>query len=237
MSKKTKRPEFNTPRAKSAYPKLLVPDTQFDKAGVLSVKLILTPQQVDEIRNNARPIIEEYIDEDIKNTPKGKTLNDKNAARKDGWKLSETPELDSESNETGNILVTFKQKARISFEGKDGKERVVDIHIPLFDSKGKPIPTHDDEGELLSNAPKIYGGSELKVRYQVIPAYIASSKAYYATLRPVAVQVITLVSGQSRNAEGYGFTAEEETSNTTPFNNEESQDEQPESGDEDAAAY
>ena len=101
---------------------------------------------------------------------------------------------DDDGKETGDVQFKFKQNAII----KSAKKGLINVKIPIFDAKGKPI------------SDIVYGGSLLKVSYSMRPYLMESTKKIGVTLDLNAVQVLELVSSSgAADAEGYGFGAEE----------------------------
>ena len=100
---------------------------------------------------------------------------------------------DDQGEETGEIELGFKQKAII----KNAKGETFELCPKVFDASGKE----------LIKTPAIYGGSILRVAYQIVP-YNVPALGVGASLRLNAVQIIKLVSGGG-DAASYGFGEEE----------------------------
>jgi hypothetical protein len=100
---------------------------------------------------------------------------------------------DDGGNETGDKVYNFKMKAVVKPKDKEPFTQ----KPKLFDSNGADI-----------NPKSLFGGSKLKVAFQIIPFYTALVGAGIS-LRLKAVQVIELVEGQGGTAESYGFGKEE----------------------------
>ena len=95
-----------------------------------------------------------------------------------------------EGKPTGNIIFKFKAKAKIMMKSGD----VIDIKIPIFDSKGTPMKE------------QVWSGSEMKVSADMIPYYTAMAGAG-VSLRLKAVQITKLVEGGAgAGAKGHGFS-------------------------------
>ena len=116
----------------------------------------------------------------------------------------------------GNTM--FKFKANTSFKTKAGDT----IHrtIPIYDSNGKPMPENADIGT----------GSVVRIAYTIFP-YWKSSKTCGLSLRLEAVQVIDYKAPYSRDASGFGFdveeggyTQDEDTDLSVPFDVDEGAD-------------
>ena len=105
-------------------------------------------------------------------------------------------EVDDQGNLTGNVLFKFKQKAKI--HTKDG--RTIDMKVALFDAQRTPTDVI------------VGGGSEIKVAATLWPYVLPTTKSVGVSLRPSAVQILTLVSaGGSKMADLFdsedGFVA------------------------------
>jgi hypothetical protein len=102
--------------------------------------------------------------------------------------------MDSEGNETGNLVFNFKLKA----SGKT-REGVEFTQAPkLYDAKGNPLPA----------GTKIGGGSTIKVAFEINKFYTATVGAG-VSLRLKAVQVLDLKTWEGGNAASFGFGVEE----------------------------
>ena len=186
MSTQKKAPVITTPKGLAEYPWLNEPDTKFQAEGTYKVNLVLddTPAtrnllaRLEQIRDD---FVEEWSEDPRNSKVKNPHLADI-----------------YEENEDGTITLKFKAKAQI----KTREGQVVDVNIPLFDSKGKPMNE------------RIGRGSTIKVSFQTVPYYMASSKSIGVSLRIKAVQVIDLKSAMGgSDASSYGF--EEEDGYTT----------------------
>ena len=82
---------------------------------------------------------------------------------------------------TGNYLFKFKQKAKI--HTKDG--RVIDMKVALVDASRTPTSVN------------VGGGSEIKIAATVFPYAMSHNQIIGLSLRPSAVQILSLVSSQS----------------------------------------
>ncbi len=122
-------------------------------------------------------------------------------------------EVDDNGNLTGNYLFKFKQKAKV--HTKDG--RTIDMKVALFDASRTPTQA------------QVGGGSELKIAATVWPYVMPATKSVGLSLRPSAVQILSLVSLSSGASNLFqvedGFTdtgtvvdeTEEETYAATDF--------------------
>jgi len=99
-------------------------------------------------------------------------------------------EVDDQGNLTGNYLFKFKQKAKINT--KDG--RTINMKVALFDANRTPTDV------------LIGGGSEIKVAATMWPYVLPTTKSVGVSLRPSAVQILSLVSvGGSKTAELFDY--------------------------------
>lgn len=198
--KKQKNPEFTSPRGVFVYPKLNEPDygnEQFPKPdGEYSVNLRLTREEAEQFINAK---LKTHLDaayaeaeEAFAKLPVGTRKKLGKVTQNELFKI----EYDKETEEeTG--FVTFKFAMKASGKTKAGKEW--SRKPVIFDAKGKKMV----------KAPDIWGGTEGKVSFEARPYFIPGTGAAGLKLALNAVQVIDLKSGGGRDAEGYGFGAED----------------------------
>lgn len=190
MSNFKKPVTVTTPKGIAQYPWLNEPDTKFNLDGDYKTNLIL--EDTPEVRTmltKLEQIREDFIAE-WQTDPRNK-----------GKKFMEADLFDE--NEDGTITLKMKAKARITT--REGQ--TVDTKIPLFDAKNTPI------------FDKIGGGSTIRVNFQPIPYYMASTKLMGISYRIKAVQVIDLQSfSGGGDASKYGFVEEDGyTADTQPM--------------------
>ena len=192
-----------TPKGLSVWPKLNKPDEYQGKKSY-SVKLVLSSEDAAELINKIDTAISASevdtrakLEDAIKN---GKTGDVKAKAKKALAALvTATPyadEVDDDGEPTGNVVFKFKANA----EYKDKKtDQLKPITIPLFDSKGQPTKA------------SIWGGSIIRVAYELVPYFVASSNTCGVSLRISGVKIIELVSGggAGRSASALGFGEDE----------------------------
>jgi len=201
MTEKTpKRPKHITKTGTAVYPYLDKPDTKFKEEGEYRTKLRLSAE-------DAAPIIA-LVDAEMAVARKLEKLL---AAKKDPKNKGKTiPEntpykdaVDDNGEETGEIEFDFKATAS-GVSKKNGKPwtRTVDV----FDAKKNKIKG------------AVWGGSKIKVCFSIGSYFINAKVGYGVKLYLEAVQVIELVQGGQRNADGYGFGEEEgyEAADETP---------------------
>lgn len=184
-----KNPRYVTPTGIAMYPWLNKPDTKFDPDGLYHVNLKFEKEtpELDFLLKDLEKMLDDYY--------QAACDNPKYAKLKSKIQKADIFEEDDE----GCKVLKFKQKAVIkSVKG------VFNAKIALFDSKGKP--SKDTVG----------GGSQIKVCFSAIPYFVPSTKTVGLTLRPVAVQIISLQSINGSSAESYGFKSEEGGYEYTP---------------------
>ena len=194
MAKKTDEREVikaTTPMGTITFSHLTEPDYTFDKAGSYNVKLRLTEEQARPLLDTAQKLIEnEY--ERAKAACKTKLEVSKLKLAED---LPIKAELDENAEETGYYIFGAKMKASgTTDKGKEWTRKPI-----LFDAQGKRI----DDPHL-----SIWGGSEVRVAY-TMSAFNVASLGIGVSCRLEAVQIVKLVSGSERTAEGYGFGVED----------------------------
>jgi len=117
----------------------------------------------------------------------------KQAHKESNSKSTKTANLPYKTNEDGNLEVNFKCKASgITKTGQAWTQKP-----KVFDSKGTP----------LAKGILVWGGTTMKVAYEVIP-YSNNMLGSGVSLRLKAVQVHELVSGGGASADSYGFKEE-----------------------------
>lgn len=185
---KTRAPRFVTEIGTAIYPYLIEPDTEYNADGEYKVKLRLSPDaKVYDEKRKALADIQVFIDEKME-------ASLEKAQQENKGKIKEADAPYTIDEDTGDILVNFKLKAK--GQTRDGKE--FEQRPALFDAKGKPF-----DGE------SVWGGSRIKVSFEVVPFYTKLIGAG-VTLRLKAVQIIELKAGGSGASAGsYGFGEEE----------------------------
>lgn len=171
-----KKKQIVTPRAVAVFPWLNTPDTKFNADGEFKVTLKIGAE-------DATSLIEQ-IDEEIAKYKEEQAAKDPKVGRYSDMPPYEQ-EVDDQGNLTGNYLFKFKQKAKINT--KDG--RTINMKVALFDAQRTPTDV------------LIGGGSEIKVAATMWPYVLQTTKSVGVSLRPSAVQVLSLVSvGDSKTA-------------------------------------
>lgn len=189
-----------SPRGTAIYPWLNHPDTKFSADGDFKVTLKVSADE-------AFPLIKK-LDDIINDYHKEKSQADSKLAQ-----YSVSPpyenEVDDQGNLTGFYLFKFKQKAKI--HTKDG--RVIDMKVALVDASRTPTTVN------------VGGGSEIKVAATVFPYAMSTTKKIGLSLRPSAVQILSLTSGKSNVASMFdeedGFKAELTPAVNNNFNTQE----------------
>jgi hypothetical protein len=199
MTKKEKLPSFVSPKGVFRYPALTSPDygtKEFPKAdGEYKVQLILTEAEAKPLIEKLQPIFDAAISE---GEEKFKELKVEQRKKLGALKVNDfySTEYDQQTEDpTGNLIFKFTMKA----SGKDKKGATWERKPALFDSKGTP----------LKDVKGIWGGTVGKVSFDVSPYFIPGSGAAGIKLRLNAAQVIDLVAGGGRDAEGFGFDKED----------------------------
>jgi len=188
---------YTTPSGTAVFPKLIKPDTKFNKEGVYSVRLKFdAPVVQDKFVADMTALYdaayaELQIEKKKKNLKKATTP----------WKPEVEIIKDEEGNvieekPTGYLLFNFKLKATIKL--KSGET----IHPKpnLFDGKGQAIKVYEGFA--------IGGGSRIKVAFTVRP-FFTDSVGAGISFQIKGVQVITLVEPGGISASACGFGSEE----------------------------
>ncbi len=202
-----------SPKGTFRYPHLTEPDMGSkeypDPDGSFNVRLVVSESVKDAFLAKLQPSIDYAMaqaDADFSAM--------KPAARKKigevSWNDVATPIYDEETEEeTGDYEFRFKTKA--SGKRKNGKRW--ERKLPLFDAKGTPIKKID----------AIWGGTTGKCSFTAQYYFVNGSGAAGITLYLEAAQIIDLVAGGDRDAEGFGFGEEdgyEADNSSAPFEEE-----------------
>lgn len=171
---------YVSPKATFKYPHLTKPDTKFNPDGEYKVTLVLDNDEGKDFVNLIEAEHKKSV-ELAKSRNQGKTIK--------------SASMPYKINDEGNVEATFKLKA----VGKSSKTNNTWSQKPaVFDASGKPAEIKEI----------IYGGSEGKVSYNIVPWYTPMLGAS-VTLRLKAVQILKLVTGGGGNGTSYGFAKEE----------------------------
>jgi len=184
--------KFTTPRGVLVYPHLTEADTKFIKPdGEYHTKFALDAgsKEAKALTKKLDAIMDEYIESNPEELTKAKLQK---AGRADLYE----EEVDDEGEETGRIIFKFKLKARVVTKTKswDQKPR-------LFDGNAKAIESDVNP----------WTGSEAKISAEVFPYYMESTKQFGLSLRCIAVQILTMVTGSGASASDFGFGEEDDS--------------------------
>lgn len=188
---KSKTNRIVTPKGIALWPKLNEPDYKFKAEGEYSVKVRFTAEASVELRKQLDALMAEA-------RKQFETDSDPAKAKKYAKYTSDMPykpHEDEEGNETGDFVVTFRQKAKIT--PKNPAKKPFDVKVPLFDAKGKPM------------SEPIWGGSTIKVSFETFPYAMPSTSKIGLSLRLCGVQVIDLVTGNGGDGSSMGFSEED----------------------------
>tara|TARA_Y100000310_G_C20543552_1_gene744492 strand:- start:383 stop:979 length:597 start_codon:yes stop_codon:yes gene_type:complete len=190
-------PRFVSPTGVAVYPYLHKPDTKFNSDGEYKTTLRIN-------KDDAKEIITK-IDEGIKSSA--------SKVKQKGNGSVKTANPPYKTDENGDYLVNFKLKAKVT-NSKTGNTWTQKPAV--FDATGKPMKADTI----------IWGGSEMKISYELIP-YHTSMIGAGVTLRLKAAQILKLVSGDGAAASSFGFEKEdgfkEQEDNLSTDNEEEDQ--------------
>ena len=178
-------PRYVSPLGVAVYPYLHKPDTKFNPDGDYKTTLRIA-------KADAKDIIK-LIDEAI--------VASTNHVKKNGSKSVKTANPPYKTDENGDYLINFKLKAKVNNKktGNSWTQKPA-----LFDATGKPI----------AKDTIVWGGSEMKVSYELVP-YHTTLVGAGVSLRLKAAQILKLVSGEGAAASSYGFAKEEGFEQTT----------------------
>ena len=176
----------------ASYPHLTKPDVRFNQDGEYKVTLKVSKSDATDMVK----LFDQALDDSLA----------KAEEKVKGKKVKEAPK--PYTTEGDNVFFKFKMKA----SGTNSKTKEKFTQRPtLFDAKKNPI----------NNGTVIWGGSKMKVAYQLVPYYVPAIGAGVSA-RLKAVQVIKLVEGKD-TASSHLFKEEDgfETSTVSPSNHSE----------------
>lgn len=215
---------YVTPVAEAALAFVTTPSTEYKENGQYFIRIRLkaddkeTQTLVDLIEKERKAAFDMAMER--LETPK----------EKKALKLA-TPayhaEEDDDGNETGYIVFNFKRNATYT-DKKSGKLKA--LVLPIFDSMGQPV---DKDGL------EVWSGSIVTVAFRLKPFY-TSQLGVGVTQHLEAVQLIKVVSGSAKTADGYGFKKQqggfvEEAKDTDDDADEESSEESYEESSEESS--
>lgn len=195
-TKKPKLPRHNTPIGVAVFPRLKDPDKKFKKEhGEYSVKLRLPEAEARAIIAMAEEVAEQGYREKLAAVSgqvdkKGKPIEIQKA------EPSFEVELNDLKKPTGTIIISFKMSG--GYTDKKTGEAVT-----------KTCPIYDSVGQDITGKVDIWGGSHLRVCYEIMPYWTEADKKCGASFRLLAVQVIKLVTKGTGDASMYGFGKED----------------------------
>lgn len=187
-------PSFTTPRGTFVYPKLNTPDTKFKKAGEYGLKLSLSEKDAATLIRSLTPLFDQAVEAGKEEYAALPVKTRKSTEFKVTPFYSAVYDEETEE-ETGEVEFNFKMTAS-GVRAKDGKEWT--RKPAIFDASGKRMV----------KPPQIWGGTEGKVTFEVLP-YFTPIAGAGISLRLSAVQILELVSGGQKSASSYGFGVEE----------------------------
>lgn len=156
MAKAQKNVTHISPAGIAVYPWLNIPDTKFDPDGVFSTKIVINKEDAKKMSDVIKPLM--------------------NGGKHNPLKK----ELDDQQEETGNYVVNFKMKAKVTTRSGDSWDQ-------------KPILVDSDGNR---TEAKIGGGSKIQVAYEAIPY---DQMGGGVSLRMKKVRVLDLVEYQSKD--------------------------------------
>jgi hypothetical protein len=213
MSDRKRNQIITTPAGIAKYPRIHQPDTKFKAEGEYSIKLVLSKKDAAPFVAKLKEIHAEAYQDELKNKKK-KTLKQAPFP----WKN----EVNDEGTETGNVEFKAALKAKVTPKKGDPFEQ----RPAILDAHRKPI-----------TSVKVGGGSKVKLAVEVNP-WFTDALGFGIQLRLKAVQVLDLVEYTGGgDASGFfededGFTAEEESSDSSDESFSEGEPESEESEDE-----
>tara|TARA_R110000868_G_scaffold122806_3_gene325641 strand:- start:2027 stop:2626 length:600 start_codon:yes stop_codon:yes gene_type:complete len=176
--------DYVTPHGIAVWPKLNTPDFKWNPDGEYTVKLKISAEESQPLIKQLEELRDTYLATAIKEDPK--------VAKYQMAPLYEE-EADDQDNLTGFNIFKFKQKAKITTR----KGEVIEKRVAIYDSNKTPTTS------------TVTGGSTLRVAGSVFGYAMPSSRMVGLSLRPEAVQIITLASAGGGEAAATMFDKED----------------------------
>jgi len=202
-----KKSTIVTPPGTAQYPYLCEPDTRWDEDGHYKVNLILAATAAEPIITHAQKLIDVFYKEKLAELKKG---DGKAKAKAKTLAVKEPFEVhyDSEGDETSDVVLKFKTKAKI----KDKKTgQLKDKKVPLYDGKKQPI----------KHSLNVGPGSLLRVNATPSVWYMGKDNCVGCTFYLNAAQILELVEyGGSADAMGFDDDGEFEVDDSTQVDSE-----------------
>jgi hypothetical protein len=186
MPEKKQHKQYVTQPGKLLFPHLFKADYKFIADGVHDARIILAPtpetiKLIDTIR-----AAHEDQNRAVKKENPGKRIK--------AAEIAYVKEIDDNGVETGNYVINPKMKAHVkTVDGREWNQQPA-----VFDALNRPYDP---------NATP-WTGTIARVCFEIVPYYTAALGAG-VTLRLKAVQILSLVEGNSKSAEDYGFETDE----------------------------
>lgn len=192
-----------TPVGVASYPYLNKADTKFNAEGEFKTGLRMSAEdskalrtQIDKMTEEQEAVVRAELEDRL---AKAKTGADKAKVKKLMENLTANvpyvETVDDDGEPDGGYELKFKTKATFK-DNKTGK--TIQRTVKLFDAKRNPTTV------------AIFGGSRIKVAYELAPYFVPATGAYGVSLRMNAVQVIELSQGSGGSTgASYGFGEED----------------------------
>jgi hypothetical protein len=193
-------PTFITPKAKVIWGAIDEPDYDYKDGGEFHIKVRFDPDDAAwaDIMAQAAALLDEAYDAkvaELKAEKKGALL--KKLHKRDPIFTMET---DRETgDETGMAVLRAGMKFRVEVKNGPNAGKTYEFTPDVFDARGKQ----------LKKRPRIGGGSTVRISAKMMEYFIAKDGEMGISFSLEAVQIIDLVQGGKRDAESYGFGAED----------------------------
>lgn len=190
-----------TPTATVVWASIDEPDYKYKEDGEFHIKVRFDPSDSawDDIRETAEGLLDEAFkakQDELRAEKKGALL--RKLHKKDEI-FAEELTRDEEAEPTGMVLLRAGMRYKVTPKNGPNAGKTFEFTPDLFDARGKRI----------KKAPRIGGGSEVKLSIRIMEYFIAKDGEMGISFGLEAVQIIDLVTGGKRDADSYGFAAED----------------------------
>jgi hypothetical protein len=193
-------PTLITPKAKVIWGSIDEPDYDYKEGGEFHIKVRFDPDDAEwaKVQETAQSLLDEAYDaqsSELRKEKKGALL--KKLHKRDPIF---TMEVDRESGEeTGMAVLRAGMKYRVEVKNGPNAGKTYEFTPDVFDAKGKQ----------LKKRPRVGGGSTVRLSIRMMEYFIAKDGELGISFGLEAVQIIDLVESGKRDAESYGFGAED----------------------------
>ena len=193
-------PTLITPKAKVIWGSIDEPDYDYKEGGEFHIKVRFDPDDPEwsDVVSTAESLLDEAFEAktaELKKEKKGALLK-KLHKREPLFTMEEDRET---GEETGMAVLRAGMKFCVEVKNGPNAGKTYEFTPDVFDARGKQ----------LKKRPRVGGGSTVRLSIRIMEYFIAKDGEMGISFGLEAVQIIDLVQSGKRDAESYGFGAED----------------------------